>query len=216
MLDLEAWFISEVLPLESALMQFLRNNWRKADDIPDMRQDIYLRVLEAATERLPQSTKPFLFTIARNIVIDRYRRERIVPIDGVADLEAVVVPSQEPGPDRRAIARDELRHLQEALDQLPPRCREALVLKQVEGLTRKEIALRMGILESTVNRHLYDAMKLLLDMQHRESARVGEENMSDKNTAICPALARTARAGGRMDREPACRRDLERTRPEPT
>jgi RNA polymerase sigma factor (sigma-70 family) len=168
--DLEIWFISEVLPLESALMQFLRNNWRKADDIPDMRQDIYLRVLEAATERLPQPTKPFLFTIARNIVIDRYRRERIVPIDGVADLDAIVVPSQEPGPDRRAIARDELRHLQAALDQLPPRCREALVLKQVEGLSRKEIASRMGILESTVNRHLYDAMNLLLDIQHREPA----------------------------------------------
>jgi RNA polymerase sigma factor (sigma-70 family) len=135
-----------------------------------MRQDIYLRVLEAATEHLPRSTRPFLFTIARNIVIDRYRRERIVPIDGIVDLEAIVVPSQEPGPDRRTIARDELRHLQQSLDQLPPRCREALVLKQVEGLSRKEIALRMGISESTVNCHLYDAMNLLLDILHRESA----------------------------------------------
>jgi RNA polymerase sigma factor (sigma-70 family) len=170
MLDLEAWFVSEILPLESALMQFLRNNWRKADDIPDMRQDIYLRVLEAATEHLPRSTRPFLFTIARNIVIDRYRRERIVPIDGIVDLDAMIVPSQEPGPDRRTIARDELRHLQQSLDQLPPRCREALVLKQVEGLSRKEIALRMSISESTVNCHLYDAMNLLLDILHRESA----------------------------------------------
>jgi RNA polymerase sigma factor (sigma-70 family) len=174
--DLEAWFISEILPLESGLMQFLRSNWRKSDDIPDMRQDIYIRVLEAAAERIPQPAKPFLFTIARNILIDRYRRERIVPIDGVADLEAIAVPSPEPGPDRRAIARDELRHLQEALDELPPRCREALVLKQVEGLSRKEIALRMGILESTVNRHLYDAVNALLDIQHRRTAEAEKKS----------------------------------------
>lgn len=168
--DLETWFISEVLPLETALTQFLRNNWRKADDIPDMRQDVYVRILEAATERRPQPTKPFLFTIARNILIDRYRRERIIPIEGVEDLEAIFVASPEPGPDRRAIARDELRHLQVALDRLPPRCREALMLKQVEGLSRKEIALRMGITEGTVNRHLYDAMNLLIDIQNEGSA----------------------------------------------
>ncbi len=166
--DLKAWFVSEVLPLEQALMQFLQSNWRRAEDIADMRQDIYLRLFEAAKREIPHPTRPFLFTVARNILIDRYRRERIIPIDGVADLESIAVATPEPGPDRRAIARDELRHLQSALDRLPPRCREAIVLRQVEGLTRKEIALRMGISEKTVNRHLCDAMNLLLDMQHEE------------------------------------------------
>jgi len=169
MLDLKTWFVSEVLPLEQALMQYLQSNWRRAEDIADMRQDIYLRLFEAAKERIPNPTRPFLFTIARNIVIDRYRRERIVPIDGVPDLDTIAVATPDPGPDRRTIARDELRHLQAALDRLPPRCREAIVLRQVEGLTRKEIALRMGISEKTVNRHLCDAMNLLLDMQRGET-----------------------------------------------
>ena len=168
--DLKTWFVSEILPLEQALMQYLQSNWRRAEDLADMRQDIYLRLYEAAKERIPQPTRPFLFTIARNILIDRYRRERIVPIDGVPDLETIAVPTQDPGPDRRAIARDELRHLQAALDRLPPRCREAIVLRQVEGLSRKEIALRMGISEKTVNRHLCDAMNLLLDMQRGETS----------------------------------------------
>lgn len=169
--DLKTWFVSEVLPLEQDLMQFLHSNWRRAEDIADMRQDIYLRVFEAAKERIPQPTRPFLFTVARNILIDRYRRERIIPIEGVADLESISVASTDPGPDRRTIARDELRHLQSALNRLPPRCREAIVLRQVEGLSRKEIALRMAISEKTVNRHLCDAMNLLLDMQHAETLR---------------------------------------------
>ncbi len=166
--DLKTWFVSEVLPLEQALMQYLQSNWRSLEDIADMRQDIYLRMFEAAKERIPTPTRPFLFTVARNILIDRYRRERIIPIDGVADLDSIAVATPEPGPDRRAIARDELRRLQASLDRLPPRCREAIVLRQVEGLSRKEIALRMAISEKTVNRHLCDAMNLLLDMQPAE------------------------------------------------
>lgn len=163
--ELRTWFVSEVLPLEQALMHYLQSNWRRADDLPDIRQDIYLRLFEAAKERIPHPARPFLFTVARNILIDRYRRERIIPIDGVPDLESFAVATTEPGPDRRAIARDELRHLQAALDRLPPRCREAIVLRQVEGLSRKEIAQRMAISEKTVNRHLCDAMNLLLDMK---------------------------------------------------
>lgn len=171
--DLKTWFVSEILPLESILMQYLRINWRKSDDLLDLKQDIYVRVLESASERVPQAAMPFLVTVARNIIIDRYRRERIVPIEGVADLEAITTPSLEPGPDRRAIARDELRHLQTSLDQLPPRAREALLLNRVEGLSRKEIALRMGIHESTVNRHLYDAMNILMELQHQPSLMEG-------------------------------------------
>ena len=166
--DLKAWFVREVLPLEASLVQFLRQSWRHSDEIADLRQDVYVRVYESASKQLPQSAKPFVFAIARNLVIDRLRRNRIVPIEGVADLEAIEIASDEPGPDRNAIARDELRRLKLALDRLPPRCREAVILKRVEKLTRPEIALRMGISEKTVNRHLADAAHLLADMLYAE------------------------------------------------
>jgi len=162
--DLKAWFVSEVLPLEPELMQFLRHSWRHAPDIADLRQDIYVRVFEAAQAQIPNPAKPFVFTVARNLLIDRFRRERIIPIDGVPDLEEIDVASDAPLPDRSVIARDELRHLQAALDKLPPRCREAVLLRQVEGLTRREIAQRMGISELTVRAHLNDGTKLLINM----------------------------------------------------
>ena len=166
--DLKAWFVREVLPLEASLVQFLRKNWRHGEDVADLRQDIYVRIYERAGKQLPQSAKPFVFAIARNLLIDRYRHNRIVPIEGVADLEAIDIPSDEPGPDRSAIARDELRHLKIVLDRLPPRCRETVILKRVEKLTRPEIAQRMGISENTVKRHLTDAAHLLADMLYME------------------------------------------------
>ncbi len=164
--DLKLWFVCEVLPLEPSLMQYLRHNWRHTDDLADLRQDIYLRVYEAAKEQIPQPAKPFVFAVARNLLIDRYRRARIVPIEGVADLDNFDIASDEPGPDRTTAARDELRRVQAALDHLPPRCRQAVILRQVEGLSRREIAARMGITEKTVKNHLNDGASLLIDILH--------------------------------------------------
>lgn len=45
---LQEWFCNEVLPLEPALTAFIRRNWRELDDVIDIRQEIYERVLIGA------------------------------------------------------------------------------------------------------------------------------------------------------------------------
>jgi RNA polymerase sigma factor (sigma-70 family) len=166
--EAKAWFVREVLPLEAALMQFLRHNWRNESDITDIRQDIYEHVYGAACQEIPQAAKAFVFATARNLLINRVRRERIVPIEAAGDFETLEMRSDEPAPDRKTIARDELRRLNEALDRLPNRCREAFIMRQVQGLSRREIATRMGIAEKTVKRHLNDAVRMLADILYGE------------------------------------------------
>jgi RNA polymerase sigma factor (sigma-70 family) len=167
--DIDAWFAREVLPLEAALMQFLQHNWRNNSDVADLRQDIYVHVYEAALRQLPEKPKQFVFATARNLLVDRVRREQIVPIEAVADLDALDVAMDEPSPDRQIIARDELKHLQAALDRLTPRCREAVVLGRIEGLSGVQIAERMGINQSTVSKHLTDGLAALTNMIHGET-----------------------------------------------
>lgn len=162
--EVKAWFLREVLPLESLLMQFLRHNWKEQGEVEDILHDVYIRVYEAACRQIPEQTKPFVFTTARNLLISRVRKRQVIPIEAVPDLDALGIALDSPGPDRSVIARDELRRLQQAIDKLPPRLREALILRRVEGLSRGEIALRMNVSEATVSAYLMDGMYALADL----------------------------------------------------
>lgn len=166
--EVMGWFAREVLPMEPTLMHFLRSNWRNNDDIDDLRQDVYLRVCEAAQKEFPDQVKPFVLATARNLLIDRARRERVVPIEAIADLDTMGIAMDAPSPERTVIARDELRRLQAAIDDLPPRCREAIILGRVEGLTGREIAARMGISEMTASEHLAKGIYALTETLHGE------------------------------------------------
>jgi len=173
MSGVEDWFVREVLPLETMLMHFLHQNWKDKADIEDFRQEIYVQLLKAAETGLPERTKPFVFATARNFLVNRVRHEQIVPIDAVADMDSFPLASDEPGPDRNVIARETLRRLHLALDRLPPRAREAVVLRRIEGLSRREIARRMGITERTAADHIAHGMRVLAHVLFSETFKEG-------------------------------------------
>src|ERR1700742_185721 len=79
--DVEQWFAREILPLEPMLDRYLRRSWRDQWEVPDLRQDAYVRVYEAAQREKPFNPKHFLFQVARNLMIDRSRRKNVVSFD---------------------------------------------------------------------------------------------------------------------------------------
>lgn len=162
--ELGVWFMREVLPLEAALTQFLHRNWRDPSDIADLRQEVYVRICEIAREKVPDPVRPLIFAIARGLIVDRIRKRNIVPIEAVADLDALGIAVETIGPDRTVAAREEIRRLQDALDRLPPRSREAVMSARLDGLSGKEISLRMNLSEATVSYHLNQGIRLLADM----------------------------------------------------
>lgn len=157
----DRWFADQVLPLEGALTRFLRRVWPDAAEIEDLRQDVYVRVYEATRNRKPISTSYYVFAVARNLLTDRLRRRRVVAIDLVADLAALNVLSDEVPADRVLSGRQELARLERALADLPPRCREVFRLRKIESLSQREVAERLGIAQSTVEKHVAGAMRLL-------------------------------------------------------
>lgn len=144
-------------------MRFLRRNWRDSSEIADLRQEVYARTYESAAKGLPTLVKPFIFMIARNLMIDHLRRRQVVSIDSIADLEALNVPTEEVDVERQVSAREELRMLQRALNNVPPRARDVIVLRKVEGLSQREVANRMGVTEDTVERQLSNGVRFLAE-----------------------------------------------------
>jgi RNA polymerase sigma-70 factor (ECF subfamily) len=167
--EVDAWFVREVLPLEASLMQYLAHNWENKSEIPDLRQEIYARVCEAARHQFPHSARSFLFATARNFLIDLVRHSRVVQIEAMADLETLDIASDQPGPEREVSAREELRAVHAAIRRLPPRCQETVVLRKVEGLSLREISVRMNISEKTVERHLTEGLRSLADVLFGET-----------------------------------------------
>ncbi|HEY4319231.1 MAG TPA: RNA polymerase sigma factor [Herbaspirillum sp.] len=161
--NLDDWFLMEVLPLEDALVRFLRRNSRSDDDVADLRQEVYVRVYEAAKIRKPDLVKPFVFSAARNLLIDRARRSQIVSIEAYADLDTLNLPIDDLTPERYAIGNEELRLLQNAMNELPIRCREVVKLRKIDGLSQREVAAHMGITEDTVEKQISKGVRALTE-----------------------------------------------------
>lgn len=169
---LEAWFSQEVFPLERSLTRFIRRHWRRESEVLDLRQEVYARVYEAARGGLPRQAGPFVFTVARNHLINCARRARIVSFDQVADLEAMEVQPDLLTPERRLLAREELQRFEAGLERLPDRCREVVRLRKLEGLTTRQTADRLQIASGTVEQQLIHGMRALADFMRGGSGMV--------------------------------------------
>jgi len=160
------------LPLEPALTRFIRRNWRDETDIVDIRQEIYVRALVGARAGIPVQTRQYVYTIARNHLINRAKRERIISFELVADMASMDRDLDRFGTERQLSARDELRRAVAGLNLLPPRCREVVLLRKVEGLTTKETAERLGISINTVEKQMTQGMRALVDHMLGGSGRI--------------------------------------------
>ncbi len=158
---LDAWFADEILVHEEALLHFLARAWPQRDELHDLRQEIYVRVYEAARKAPPAQPKAFLFATARHLLTDRIRRNKVVSIEPVGDFERLLVLVDDVSPERWCGGRQVLKRLSDAFDRLPDRCREVVWLRRVEHLSQRETAERLGISEKTVEKHIAKGMRLI-------------------------------------------------------
>jgi RNA polymerase sigma-70 factor (ECF subfamily) len=182
---LDQWFTSEVLPHEAALMRYLGRVCKAGTDIADLRQEAYVRVYESARQNRPRSPKSFLFATARNLLVDRLRRERIVPIDYSQDLESLAVLVDELSPERRLSARQELQSLAEAFDLLPHMTRAVIWNRRIVGLSQREAAQALGIAEGALEAHMIRGLRSLANALISRAALTpgGAEDVSENHRA---------------------------------
>jgi RNA polymerase sigma-70 factor (ECF subfamily) len=159
--DLGNWFVSEILPHQAALTRYLNRLCKWSSEVPDLRQETYFRVCESAIKSRPRFPRKFLFRAARNLVIDKVRRERVVSIDYTQDGVSLELSADELTPERRLAARQDLQRLTSAFDSLPETTRSVIWLRRVAGLSQREAAISLGIDERALQGRMNRGMRSL-------------------------------------------------------
>jgi RNA polymerase sigma factor (sigma-70 family) len=149
-LSMSKWFTDEVHPHDSSLRAYLRGSFPAVRDVDDVVQESYLKIWNARPRRPIACARAFLFRIARNVALNLLHRERISPIDAVKDFAALPVVQDQRSAATEACVQEELLLLARAIDSLPSRCREIVILRRIKNIPQKEIAARLGIAEETV------------------------------------------------------------------
>lgn len=132
----------------------------------------FTRLPSPARNGLPGHSRAFLFTIARNHLINRAKRERIVSFELVADLETVGHDIDLLATERLLSAREKLVRFHRGLERLSPRVREIVHLRKVEGLTTREVAEKLGIAPKSIEGQLALGMRALADFMLGGSGRI--------------------------------------------
>jgi len=149
-LETERWYAENLKPHERSLRAYLRSSLSSSDDVDDVVQETYARVLRVRNESAIQSGKALLFAIARNVVRDVFRRRRVAQHESLTETESSYVLQDGADVIEFVSRQQELSLLAEAIDTLPPRCRQVVLLRKIQNLSQREIAARLGISENTV------------------------------------------------------------------
>jgi len=141
-----------------SLLRFLFLKLNSEQEARDVAQEAYVRVLNLESPETVSHLRAFLFKTAANIAIDRARARARLSSAPAAALEFFEEERADLDPARGIAAREELDLISQALDELTPKCRQAFLMRRLEGLSSSEIASRMQIPERTVRYYIVEAI----------------------------------------------------------
>jgi RNA polymerase sigma factor (sigma-70 family) len=143
------WFKEEVQPYEPALRSYLRSRFPSVET-DDVVQESYRRLLKAKAQGGVASAKAYVFAIARNTALTVFRRRKFISEVPVNELPDWRILDDSPDASAVANAHQQFALAEEAIANLPSRCRDIIRLAAFEQLSPRDIAARLGIAESTV------------------------------------------------------------------
>jgi RNA polymerase sigma-70 factor, ECF subfamily len=142
----------------------------RRDEAEDLTQEILIRVYQNLKSYRAESGsfQNWLLRVARNLIIDHYRQVRRYPqTGGSEELETMNIKDDKALNPQRAVEQVEAsRFLQDGLQSLSPELKEAIVLRDLEGMAYNEMADLLNVPEGTVksriNRGRLELAKLLM------------------------------------------------------
>jgi RNA polymerase sigma-70 factor (ECF subfamily) len=120
--------------------------------------ETYLRVRRLPTLQTINNARAYLFRVAMSLAIDSLRRERRREKYVSAEPVLPDVPAEASSPDVTLDDHRQLVSLSQAIDELPPKCRQVFLMRKFAGIEQEEIARQLGISRNMVEKHLRKAL----------------------------------------------------------
>jgi len=155
-------FEEVVLPHLDAAFNYARWLTKSDTDAEDVVQDAYVRALRFFSSLRSDDARSWLLTIVRNTWYGRFPQARAA--NQAAEYDAMKHDRPDDGLDPEALVmqQQEVEKVRRAVQELPADFREVIVLRELEGLSYKEIAVVAGIPIGTVMSRLARARERLL------------------------------------------------------
>lgn len=130
------------------------------EDIEDLMQDTFLKCFAADIKQTIHDPKAFIFRVAKNVAISEAKKKRHSTTNSIEDFGGIEVYEDERqvSPERQAENKRKLLLFSYALAELPPEMSRALVMRKIDGLRFKQIATRLGVSVSTVEKRVATAL----------------------------------------------------------
>jgi RNA polymerase sigma-70 factor (ECF subfamily) len=193
---------------ERGIKRFLSRFFSRAQDVDDLAQETFLRAFAAEAERDVLSPRAFLYRIAKNLALnerDRLSNRTTRYMEDFPDPTVLGTRGQVSGEDV-VEGRQKMAMFAEAVSALPPQCRRVFLLRKVHGLSQRDVAQRLGLSVSTVEKHV--ALGLLKCSEYLKArgyevgtggiSGAGAKSVPDPDTDVLPEqeTRRGARAYG--------------------
>jgi len=127
------------------------------NEIEDIVQETYVRICQVQHKENISSPKSFMFKTAKNLALDYIKQAHVKRVDCIEhehELERLIAGDEQDEMFNNTVTNDEFGRFCQAVRQLPLQCRKVFVLKKVYGYSQQEIATKLMISESTVEKHI--------------------------------------------------------------
>ena len=145
----------------ASLVRFLARRLKSLEDAEDIAQAALLRIQQLDEGVSVDNPKAYLFQVANNLAIDTMRRNDI--LQRYLQTESLRQQSQNAeaalSPERILAAQQQLTRIQQTIDKLPLKCRQAFLLHRKSGMSYSDIAKEMGVSVSSVEKYILQALR---------------------------------------------------------
>lgn len=158
------------------LRNFLGTMMRSREDIEDLMQETFLRLVSLERPETIRSPKAYVFSLAHNLVVDHYRKHKASTIDRSVALdeceEVVVQPPAERGMD----ARRDLDMLQSAIMELPEKTQKIFILRKFHDRSYADLAHDFNMSEQAIRQHVSRGLKECMAYMQAKKAERGNDH----------------------------------------